>query len=591
MWTDGRWLILSLALLGGCTGVIQATGDEQNAVSRDPEDDDDAVDDDSDDEVSDDPRSENDDTPVRDASRADASTRADAGRDAGRDASRIDAADPEDDRDDGSTLLHDAGDEDEPDASADAGKSDAGASACKDGARPPASGLRLRELSLYQTVKVTLMSGGTWSTSRAVPVVQGKRALVRAFVDTLPGYARHAVRGVLRLGNGQSTSELTSERTIVTSSTDADETSTFTFDVPAAQLDDATTVSIALEETSCTATASGSASDTRFPASGTQALGATAIGPLRVVLVPVNMSGRLPDTSDTQIAAIRSALLAYYPVPSVEVTVRRPYTYTGALAGSNGTNWSNLLNEILRERRTDNPASDVYYFGIVKPADTMRAYCGRGCILGIAPQVTRTQTSMQGGLGAMFADAQSYETIVHEIGHAHGRGHAPCAAGGQIQGVDGSFPDRTGSIGTWGWDSRTSTLKAPTHKDIMGYCQPNWISAYTYGALATRAQQVNLRAFVQPPPVTTLYRQIVLYEDGAARWGGLDEPSLPSSGEVEIARTLDAAGRTLGQIEVARVALSHSADQFLYVPALPADVTALALGERVLPLASIAPVR
>ena len=38
----------------------------------------------------------------------------------------------------------------------------------------------------------------------------------------------------------------------------------------------------------------------------------------------------------------------------------------------------------------------------------------------------------------------------------------------------------------WTWDSRGNTLIPPTHKDIMGYCQPNWISSYTMTLLPLR---------------------------------------------------------------------------------------------------------
>ena len=71
--------------------------------------------------------------------------------------------------------------------------------------QPGAAGLRIREVALYQTLKVSLYRDGAWRSQRELPVVQGKKALARVFVDTLPGYARHGVRGVLTgLANSQS---------------------------------------------------------------------------------------------------------------------------------------------------------------------------------------------------------------------------------------------------------------------------------------------------------------------------------------------------------------------------------------------------
>jgi hypothetical protein len=260
--------------------------------------------------------------------------------------------------------------------------------------------------------------------------------------------------------------------------------------------------------------------------------------------------------------------------------------WTAALRGTDSRSWSSLLNQIVVERRTDAPGSDVYYFGLVQPADTFRAYCGSGCILGIAPQTTRQMTSMQVGLGASFADAQSYETMVHELGHAHGRGHAPCAVGGNIQGVDPVFPDRTGSTINWGWDSRTNRLMAPTSKDIMGYCQPNWISGYTYSALARRAVEVNSRALVVAPPTLTRWHQLILHADGSTSWGREVETQEPA-GTIERATVRDAAGRTISEIEVSRIPLSDSGEAFVYIPEPGQGWSSIALADRTLQLAQI----
>jgi len=382
---------------------------------------------------------------------------------------------------------------------------------------------------------------------------------------------------------------LSDERTIAASSTDADPASTFTFTIDAAELGAATELSVALQEPACEAPPS-TAEGARFPTSGTQALTATAIGKLRVVVVPVNVGGRLPATGETDIANLRAALLAYYPVPEVEVTVReRPLMWNRALAGTDSNGWSSLLEQVMRERSTDRPESDVYYFGLVQPAATMQAYCGRGCIMGIAPQTVRVSSGQQVGLGASFANAQTYETVIHEIGHAHGRGHAPCAQGGGIQGVDPQFPDKSGSIATYGWDSRSGKLIPPTNKDIMGYCQPNWISAYTYAALATRALAVNRAAFIfNPGGEATRWQHVLLHGDGSAQWGGSLDTELPG-GELEAAQALDASGNVVAEIEVSRVQLSHSDSIFLYLPEPRASWAAIKLSERVLELATIAP--
>ncbi|MET0287665.1 MAG: M66 family metalloprotease [Polyangiales bacterium] len=485
------------------------------------------------------------------------------------------------------------------DAQIDAGKPDTGAPATPDAGPPPAAGcgadgpfakgLKLRELAAYQTVKVPLYKDGAWVTTSTVPVVAGKKTLLRVFVDTMTGYARHNVRATLTLKGAAGETTLQNERSIAASSTDADEASTFAFEIEPAKLAADTQIAVALEEIDCAA-AGGQASDARLPATGTRELGADAIGKLKVVLLPISIGGLLPTVDDAEIAKIRAALLAYFPVGTVDVSVRSSAaTGPSALTGADSNGWSNVLNTVMRERASDAAASDVYYFGLVKPASTFAAFCARGCILGIAPQTTRVSPSAQAGLGAYFQDAQSIETIVHELGHAHGRGHAPCAKGGQIQGVDGSFPERAGGIMEWGWDSRTSKLISPTtHKDVMGYCSPNWISPYTYGALATRSLAVNKLAFVKGAESATPWRNVLLYADGSARWGGAVETRMPG-GEIESATVLDASGATIANIEVTRLELSHTDDIILYLPSPGADWASVVLRDRTLALRSIQP--
>jgi hypothetical protein len=73
----------------------------------------------------------------------------------------------------------------------------------------------------------------------------------------------------------------------------------------------------------------------------------------------------------------------------------------------------------------------------------------------------------------------------HEWGHNWGRQHAPC---GGASNPDNSFPRADGTIGSYGLDVATATLMPPSYKDLMGYCNPEWISDYTYtGVLDYRA--------------------------------------------------------------------------------------------------------
>jgi hypothetical protein len=81
------------------------------------------------------------------------------------------------------------------------------------------------------------------------------------------------------------------------------------------------------------------------------------------------------------------------------------------------------------------------------------------------------------------------ETHAHEVGHNHGRWHAPGCGASQ---PDPSYPyvsDGKGYIGNtafqnYGFDiQEQSVYPYDSTYDMMSYCGPEWISDYTYEAL------------------------------------------------------------------------------------------------------------
>ena len=87
---------------------------------------------------------------------------------------------------------------------------------------------------------------------------------------------------------------------------------------------------------------------------------------------------------------------------------------------------------------------------------------------------------LEGGGGvatAIFGLSELNEPILaHEIGHLMSLDHAPCGTPG-----DPEYPYPDGSIGAWGYDSRSGQLKHPGSPDIMSYCRNGaWISDYHF---------------------------------------------------------------------------------------------------------------
>jgi hypothetical protein len=349
-----------------------------------------------------------------------------------------------------------------------------------------APGVRITEIALYQGVKRDLMGHGSGASSMA-PVVAGRDALVRVFTQATSAYDGAPVRATLDLGDG---APLVLTQRISPTSGDEALGSTVNFTVPGAAITPSASVRVRLEELRAPADANPAAT---WPEADAAPLGAKSAGEsLTVKLVPIaydaDGSGRLPDTSPAQLKRYEDRFRGTYPIPSVRIEVRQP-VHHGQQLSSQGFGWEDLLDAIGQLRESDGAPPDVYYFGIFSPADSLEGYCGGGCVAGLGNIAGPDDAAMRAAIGLGFTGDRSAETAAHEIGHTHGRKHAPC---GGAQGVDASYPYDGGGVGVWGYDVVGKRFYAPSvATDIMGYCDPSWVSDYTYDALFERLRHVN----------------------------------------------------------------------------------------------------
>ncbi len=276
-----------------------------------------------------------------------------------------------------------------------------------------------------------------------------------------------------------------------------------------------------------------------------------------LVIVPVRYdadgSGRLPDTSDEHIAVIRDKLYATYPVSEVVVRVDPPMAWDRAVGNYN--QWANLLDAVSDLRNAADEPPNTYYYGLGNPSDTLNGYCYYGCFLGLSNLPGNNQLSNEYhrasiGLGYR-AQSTAVDTLVHEVGHANGREHAPC---GGASGVDRDYPYNQANLGSWGYDLLSGDLYGPAEaKDMMGYCVPVWVSDYTFEGLRDRIVRVSQQTRGARQPVTRLRL------DGAgntSRRGTVDvaPPIGPADVEVQL---FDASGAPAGTAEGWLSAYSH----------------------------------
>jgi len=208
-----------------------------------------------------------------------------------------------------------------------------------------------------------------------------------------------------------------------------------------------------------------------FPAGGSPGpVDVRALPAFGVRLVPVlqQANGLAGNVTSTNLGDFLTDVKQLLPVADYTADVRAVYTTTApALQSGNGNNaWNIILSELLALRTAD--ASTRYYFGVVKTSYSS-GVAGMGFVGGTA----RT------ALGWDFLPSGS-DVMAHELGHTMGRQHAPC---GPVAGPDLEFPYAGGSIGAWGLQLNGLVLKSPGTPDLMGYCEPSWISDYNWTAM------------------------------------------------------------------------------------------------------------
>jgi hypothetical protein len=446
-------------------------------------------------------------------------------------------------------------------------------------------GLAVSGVAVFQTVKVSLVEGGAKATTR-LPVVAKRAGVIRVYVTPASGFTARRVKAVLQLSSVTGgTTTLSALRNVTTASSDASDASCFDFAFSAAQLTTDTQFRIALTSPELPQVAAPASSTARYPQDGRSGpVGAVAAGKLNLVLVPVlygaDGTNRAPDTSAAQVQAYTTNMRDIYPVTDVNISVHSPITWTSAI-GANGGGWGEVLNRIVALRGNERAASDVYYYGVFSPAQSFPAYCQRGCVAGLSGLINNPADSAgRASVGLGFTGQNSAETMAHEVGHAHGRPHAPC---GGVQGADSAFPYPQGGVGVPGYRLSTNKFLPVSNKDFMSYCNPTWISDYNYEKLFRRGNSVNSASIFTPegPNAGAAYHVGLVASDGTIQVGAPVYLETPPSGQPHTFTALLASGRKT-QASAVFYAYDHIPGGMVFLP----DSANIVGGRMVLPAES-----
>lgn len=329
---------------------------------------------------------------------------------------------------------------------------------------PPPTGLNLTIDGMHIQQVVQTYGG-------SVPLVAGRAGLLRVFVKA--SAANTAAPGVrVRFYSGAT---LTSTITIAAPTTATPQSitegtlaSSWNYAIPGNLMQPGLRILADVDPTN--AVAESSDSDNSYPTNGAPAtIDVRTVPTFNIRLVPVLQSvnalqgGVTAGNASSYLAQTR----ALYPINTVDADVRAPFTTNApALQSSDGNGaWGQILSEINALRIADGSAR--YYYGVLKVGYSS-GIAGLGYVPGRA------------AIGWDYLPSAS-GVMAHELGHNFGRFHAPgCGAGGP----DASYPKASGRTEAFGYDIATNSLKdTSANYDLMGYCNPDWISAYTYAAV------------------------------------------------------------------------------------------------------------
>ncbi len=334
-----------------------------------------------------------------------------------------------------------------------------------------AAGFNLRVDGLYLVQSVQTMA-------RGVPLVKDRDALLRVFVSANQvNVATPEVR-VSFYHNGSLTSTATIPAPGFGVPLGADE----------GDLDNSWNIvvdeflvqpglSIAVQVDPDNTVPEGNEADNLFPQSGTPiAMDVRSAEAFSVRFIPVRTAAddRVGNVSLANTGQFLQTAMRMHPLAAFDAAVGEEYTTSTSAplqAGNENQAWTDIVGEILALQTAG--TTGEYYYGVVNPS-YQSGVAGVGYI---------------GAPAALGWDKlpSSSSVAAHEWGHNWGRDHAPCGNPGN---PDPGYPYSNGEIGVVGYDFGTGTLKPAASHDIMGYCNNEWISDYTYeGILDFRSNE------------------------------------------------------------------------------------------------------
>jgi hypothetical protein len=425
--------------------------------------------------------------------------------------------------------------------------------------------VRIADLEGFATVRVNPVSLGAaiphaylvQSVQRldgTVPMVADRKATLRIFATgDIINFFQPEVEAVFHVDGqevGRRRVGLTRGGSLPRAVDEGEFASSWAVDVPAAWVRPGLAFSVRLDPDG--ALPLTNPAPVRFPAEGMHPVDVRVVPDLDLRLVPIhqNRFGTVGDVTTSTAHLWTEFLEEVFPVAGITRNVRAPF-YTDLATPGNQTDWDRLLPEIWVLRYLDD--DDRFYYGVLRRHG---GYAGLGYV-GYPAAIGWDEF----GHPVNDPTPLAYTTFAHELGHNFGRWHAPACSPGS--GLDPSFPYPGGVAGVFGLDHARGQITPATIPDLMGYCNPHWISDYTYeGVLEYRlGLEAERRRFgfeAQAGPGLLVWGSVT---DGQVSL----EPAIaveharphPAGGNDLVVEGHDAAGRVLFRQPATSMAFSH----------------------------------
>jgi len=268
---------------------------------------------------------------------------------------------------------------------------------------------------------------------------------------------------------------------------------------------------------------------------------------MNVMFVPIVYMGTEPEITDDDRAFIIDRIHEHNPLQIVHTEFHDPYAHTTTL--DDISDLLSVMNALQTAEGNNN--GNVYYSALLD-------YCvesdGGGCGTGVA-RLGETSPFSSDLVNVIYWRGleDTANTIVHEIGHNQALRHVACPNPGQdAANPDPTYPHPDGETMNRGFGVRTFRLYDDDDYDYMSYCEPSWVSDWTWAKTFFRIQVMTEwehgSGFAAPPTQPLLRGQVS--PDGRNVWwieeGALDKERISGHRRV----TFDLDGDKVAQLAV-----------------------------------------